>query len=204
MPKNYQTSPNTINQDDMAFGFQDLKQDNPRVWQAITSLKSYPQPMPFYAEIILPGNPAVGQDVLTHPVVIRLPIDPYNKWVVSSILLQDVMIACKAIPTTNDFVADILVSRDLGQSYTSIFNSSSAKCALKANGKYGTKIEQTEFGTTEWFDDDVIRVDIVQTDPSVQDCWIVLRGSANFKKFKPDQEVKDDSENASRVRRRFR
>lgn len=186
-PKNYDAAPNTINQDDVAFGFQDLKKDNPRVWQAISTLTSYPEPIPFYAEIILPGTPAIGTDVLTHPVIIRLPIDPYQKWEVTSVILQDVMIACKVVPTTNDFVADVLVSRDLRKSFTSIFNSDSKKCALKANGKFVTKIQSSELGTQELFDDDEIRVDIIQDDPGVKDCWIVIRGSANIKKLKVDQ-----------------
>lgn len=171
----------------MATIFQDLKLSNPRVWQAVTSLTSYPQPIPFYAEIILPGTPAVGTDVLNHPCIVRLPTDPYNKWTVTSVLLTDVMIACKQIPTANDFVADVLISTDLRKTFSSIFNSRSLKCALKANGKFVTKIQTSELGTTELFDDDEFRIDVLQTDTAVKDVWIVLRGAANIKKYKRDQ-----------------
>lgn len=187
MPNNYNSAPNTINQDDLGTQFQDLKITTPRVWQAITSLKSLMAPMPFYAEVILPGVQAVGTDVLDHPVILKLPVDPYGVWAITSVLIQEIVVACKIRPTSSDYIADILGSRDKGQNYVSIFNSNSKKAYLKANGDFRTVIGPTELGANEAFDGDMVRIDIIQADGTVSGVWILIRGYANLKKLKRKQ-----------------
>lgn len=185
--KNYDSAPNSINQDDVGFIFQDLKLTSPRVWQAITSLKSHPLPMPFVAEIVLPGTQTVGQDVLDHPCILKLPIDPYGVWEVSSVILQDLLIACKAKPSSSDYIVDILITRNNRETFTSIFHSDSIMAKIKANGDFQYLITGKELGTIELRDNDGFRVDIVQADSTVKDCWIILRGYANLKKLKRKQ-----------------
>ena len=176
---------NTINQDEVGFMFQDLKQDNPRVWQAITSLQSNPPPQAFYAEIILAGSQLEEQDVLRHPCILRLPIDPYRMWKVQSVILQDIEIACKQMPQDKDFIVDILISRNKRVTFNSIFLSSANLPTIKVGGTYYNKISGASIGTNELFEDDEFRVDIIQADNFVLDCWIVIRGTANLLKDKP-------------------
>jgi len=178
------SSPNMINQDDVLALFQDLKLDNPRVWQAITSLQANLPPQAFYAEIVLAGQVQVGTDVLNHPCILRLPIDPYRMWKVQSVILQDIEIACKVPPQSSDFTVDILITRNQRVTFNSIFTSPSNLATVKA-GSYFNKISESAIGTKELFEDDEFRVDVVSADSTVTDAWIVIRGTANLLKDKP-------------------
>jgi len=178
------SSPNMINQDDVLALFQDLKIDNPRVWQAITSLQASLPPQSFYSEIILGGQLIVATDVLYHPCILRLPIDPYRMWKVQSIILQDIEIACKTPPQDSDFTVDILITRNQRATFNSIFTSPSNLATVKV-GNYFNKISESAIGTKELFEDDEFRVDIVSADSTVRDAWIVIRGTANLLKDKP-------------------
>jgi hypothetical protein len=159
-----------------------LKLNDPRVWQAITSLTSNPPPQAFYAEIVLAGPQEEAQDVLYHPCVLRLPIDPYRMWKVQSVILQDVAIYCKGSPATNDFSVDVLITRNNRATFTSIFLSGNVP-TIKV-GNYSGKISDAGIGTKELFEDDEFRIDVVSTDMSVASCWLVIRGTANLLKDK--------------------
>lgn len=179
------SSPNIINQDDVGFMFQDLRTKEPRVWQAITSLKAFPAPQPFYAEIILGGKQKAKKDVLTHPCILQLPLDPYKMWKTQSVILIDGAISCKVPPKDSDYLVDILITRNQRKTYTSIFTSESTMPRLKPNSSVYVKYEASNFGTTELYADDEFRVDILQADSTVEDCWLILRGIANMLKDKP-------------------
>lgn len=181
-------APNAINQDDVGFIFQDLKKTDPRVWQAITSLKAHLAPEPFYAEVMLSGKQTVANDVLDHPCILRLPIDPYGIFTYKSILLQDCTVVCKVPPVFQDYVADVLITRNQRQTFTSIFKSDSKKAIIRV-GTYETKLDFGVFGTTELYDDDEFRIDVLQADSAIRDCWIMLRGTADFERDNQQQNI---------------
>ena len=92
------------------------------------------------------------------------------------------------MPDTTDYVADVLITRNKRQTFDSLFKSTSSKAIIRI-GTYLTKIDGSDLGTTELFDDDEVRVDVVQTDTTIQKVWIVFRGSLNYEKDKRQQEV---------------
>lgn len=181
MSKNYPATPNMINQDEVSFMFQDLKQANARIWQAITSLKAPLTPLPFYMEITIPGSQAAGNDILSYPCILRLPQDPYGSWTVTSVIIQTITIISKSPATTTDFVADLLITRDKRNKFQSIFNSSSRKAILQKTA-YVNDIGDKELSISEFFEGDEFRVDLISTDSLVGGVWILLRGFANMKK----------------------
>lgn len=184
MGKAYQSAPNAINQDEMAFILQELKISNPRLWQAISGLKSNPPPMPYNYEISLPGKQNVVVKALGYSPILRMPTDPYGVWEIDSLILQSVEITCKIKPASSNYVADVLVSRNRRDTYVSIFKSSSTKLILKVGGDYSKLIGATELGTTEFFDGDEFQLDVIQADGTISDVWIALRGYYNLKKLK--------------------
>lgn len=168
---------------------QDLRSSDPRVWQAITSLDSHRVPIYFYAEIILPGNQTVAQDVLCHACILRLPIDPYRMWKVQSVLLQDVTITCKQMPTTADYTVDVLITRNKRETFTSLFLSTSQLPTIRPNGDYEIQLDaKMNLGTVELFDNDEFRVDVVSADETVKDCWLVFRGVTNLLRDRPENQ----------------
>ena len=179
-------APNILNQDDLGYIFQDLKTSNSRLWQAITSLKAYMAPMPINYEFSTYNSNLAPAANIAPPCIVRLPTDPYGKWKVQSILIQDITLVSKTKPTSGQIVVDILVSRDKRRNYFSIFKSTSDKAIVRSGGDYWSKIEIKELGTTELFEEDDIRIDLLQAGSGVANFWLLLRGTANLLKDKGD------------------
>lgn len=198
------TQLSSLNLDELGSQLQDLKQANPRLWQVITSLRTLPMPQAFYAEIILPGAQVAGQDVLDNPVILRLPQDMYNVWNYNSVLLQDVSIACKVMPTTQDYIVDILITRDLRKHWTSIFKSTSKLPRIQVNGNFWTVIDNSDLSTTELLDGDEFRIDVIQADASVANVGLLIRGNANIQRNRPTTGIPDPTTNVPTVHGRFR
>lgn len=161
---------------------QNLKQANPDVWKAFISLKSNPPPAPFFLKIDLPYNVSVGTDVVQNPIVIRIPTDPYGVWDFSSVVIQDIETICKIQPSTKDYLADLLITRNKRDKFVSVFGSSSVKLAIKL--KSGYSVVTTNITTTEWLDNDELRVDVTQTDGIIRGVSIIARGYYDLKMIK--------------------
>lgn len=139
----------------------------------------YPSlPVPLYrARIIIPGTPAVANDILAHRYHVVMPQDPSGNWKFNSIILTGCTITAKVLPTTFTFSADIKVCQLHGDTtFKSIFKSG-------FNPKLPPTFQSThnvEFAINTLYQDYLGRVDVLVADPSITGIEIVLMGYYNI------------------------
>lgn len=162
-----------------------LQSSNPTLYRAIKNLGSanqqlinstFPPPPTIYykGQIIIPGNPPTGTDILSHRHHVVLPLDSTGYWTYNQINLTDCYITAKVASSTTALSVDILVSQQKGTTaYKSLFQPG-------FNPMLPVGIITTHnvmFAINTLFQDDLGRVDILATDSDVSDIEIVLVGN---------------------------
>lgn len=167
---------------------QGLQASDPKLYNAIKNLGSgsqqlisqvFPQlPQPLYkGRIIIPGNPSVATDILSHRYHVVMPIDPSGYWNFLNVVLTSCYITAKTVGTTSTLSVDILMSQQKGTTpYKSLFKPGLNPMLPKTV----VTTHNVEFSISNLYQDDLGRVDILATDAAVADIEIVLTGYYNL------------------------
>jgi len=162
-----------------------LQTSNPQLYQAIKNLgtanqqlinSTFPAPpsIIYKGQIIIPGNPPVATDILSHRHHIVLPTDATGYWNYTQINLTSCYITAKVFPNSSSLSVDILVSQQKGTTaYKSLFKSSMNP--ILPVGVITT--HNVQFAINTLFQDDLGRVDILATDSVVSGIEIILVGN---------------------------
>lgn len=123
----------------------------------------------------LPGVQVVANDILPVRYTIRLPRDPSNNVVVSQIQLQLISISAKVAAVGADFIMDCLVSVDKGATFKSLFGSVTANKPTLPKGLF--LIKNSFFTIDQLFDENMLRIDVLQADGTVDGIEFILMGA---------------------------
>jgi hypothetical protein len=163
----------------------ELQTSHPRLFRGVKNLGDAtkilinstfpPKPMfSFRESFIIPGNPAVANDILPYRYHVVLPKDPDGNWSINAILLTGYCITAKVQGTTNDLSIDIKTSQEKGTtSFKSLFRSG-ANLILPPNT---TSTHNMMFAINRLELDDLLRVDVLATDPTVSGISVDLIGT---------------------------
>lgn len=125
----------------------------------------------------IPGVPIVATDIYPVWKQVRLPLDAANNVIGIGQKITRIDINAKAPSATGDFIADILVTKDKGVTFNSIFPPDLTQKLIlpqdlnwiKYGGSFALATDMLQDGW--WF-----RIDILQADGIVSDLEIVVRG----------------------------
>jgi hypothetical protein len=162
-----------------------LKSTDPKLYNAVKNLGSAnaslinqtfpPQPQNGYrGRIIIPGNPTVANDILSHRYHVVLPTDPTGYWTYTQINLTAVYVTAMTVGTTSTLSLDVKISQQKGTtSYKSLF-----KPGMNPMLPVGVvSTHDVQFAINTLYQDDLGRVDILATDPAVSNIEIVIVGN---------------------------
>jgi len=125
----------------------------------------------------LPGLPIVASDVYPVWKQVRFPLDANNKIIGSGQRITRIDINAKAGPGSSSFIVDLLVTKDKGVTFQSIFGPSLTQKLVLPVGlkwiKYGGKflLSNDILQDGWWF-----RLDVLQSDGTTDSPEIVIRG----------------------------
>jgi hypothetical protein len=122
----------------------------------------------YYARAILTGPQDTGEDVIANWY--RLKIDAAQE-----LDLVGAYATAKQVPTWADFIADILVSRNGGSTWASLFNAGNANKLKIALGDHEGQQETFAIGASPLLTDDLLRVDLLSVGGAVG-TELVLKG----------------------------
>jgi hypothetical protein len=174
-----------INQATPDSNISDLQTKQPKVYQAIKNLGDVTKTIintsipvtpliSFRETFIIPGNPSVANDVLNYRYHVILPFDSQDNWTYESINLTGAYITAKIQGTSTVLSVDIKVSQQKGaRPFKSLFKST-------FNPKLPPGVSFTNnvmFAINLLFQDDLIRIDVLVTDPTVSGISIDLIGN---------------------------
>lgn len=126
----------------------------------------------------LPGVQAVANDVYPVWKQVRFPLDSSNNTIGKGQQITRIDINAKVASVGSNFIADILVSKDKGVTFTSIFPGTNAQKLVLPIGLHWIK-----YGGTFALSADILqdgwwfRVDVLQADGTVRAVEIVVRGT---------------------------
>ena len=125
---------------------------------------------------VLPGVQAVANDVLPSDARIRFPLDSSNNFPVSVLQLTRAYVSAKVAPVGSTYIVDVLISKDGGTTFNSIFAPTNANKLVLPIGlkviKYGNN-----FITNTLQDGWPVRIDVLQADGTVAGCEVILEGN---------------------------
>jgi hypothetical protein len=162
-----------------------LQTSNPQLYRAIKNLGDASQqlinqtfPVPpqngYRGRIIIPGNPTVASDILSHRYHVVLPTDPTGYWKYTQINLTGCYITCMTVGSSSSTSVDIKISQQKGTTaYKSLFKP--GMNPILPQGVVST--HNIEFAISTLYQDDLGRVDILSTDSAIMNIEMVLVGN---------------------------
>jgi len=180
--------PNLL-QKGLAFLINSFQRTDIRLFQVLTALNDQTQDLVtksnldesiltnFEYRFELPGFPIVANDVYPVWKQVRLPLDSSNNTFGNGQKITRVDINAKAASAGTDFIVDILVTKDKGVTFNSIFPGTLAQKLvlpktllwIKYGGTFSLSADVLQDGW--WF-----RIDVLQSDGTVNSPEIVIRG----------------------------
>ncbi len=140
--------------------------------------------IPYFGRIIIPGVQVVGADILAHQYHVVLPMDPSGNWVCTSLTVDLCATTLKIASVTGPYVLDVLVQQNSGvlaamttEQFKSIFQSG-FRPTIPATYFSAKNIQ---FAINTFFNDDVIRVDVITADGVASGAECLLTGHYNWR-----------------------
>jgi hypothetical protein len=147
-----------------------------RIAEAAFSVFNFGAGQSFTARALLPGSQTVDTDVLSHRYRVVLLSDALEV-----ALILATVTAKTGLPTTADYIADILVSHDEAATWESLFITGLANKIVLPIGEETAVIQPPIMAVQTLQNGDQLRVDVLQADATVNGIELVLLGRTRIK-----------------------